>query len=107
MKYKIGDVVKARDRSYSFGIEGGKYSDGVPYCEPVTVIKTDLTVMEQANRGRYTAICDLLVTDGNENYWFTASRFCSLANDIEIRYFSNGEDVTDKISDETKRNLTT
>lgn len=109
MVYKVGDKVKVGDRSYGFGIDGGEYARGAPYLESLTIVATGLDVMMHANgkkEGRYTEVNDLLVTDGKDGYWFTQSRFCKpVEKKIEIRYFSDGRDVTDRISDETKRNL--
>ena len=88
-KFKVGDKVNIFDGSYCFGIQNGKYSD---YCDcrdgsrnNLTVVATDLSVVklrdysnaEQNNlSGEFSAVNDLLVTDGRGNFWFTQSRFC-------------------------------
>lgn len=109
---KIGDKVNVIDVSYSFGICDGKYFKyGLPFGHRsnLTIIETGLFIMETAGgetTGKFRQQNDLLVTDEKGNFWFTQSRFCKLVNkEIEIRYFCDGEDVTDSISDETKRNL--
>lgn len=107
MKFKPGDKVKVRDRSYNFGIDCGEYSTSIGHGN-LTVVATGLTAMRGGHRlfGEYTQVCDLLVTDGNGGFWFTQTRFCEAVDKkIEIRYFCDDEDVTDQISDETKRNL--
>ncbi|GAH61144.1 unnamed protein product [marine sediment metagenome] len=106
--YKAGDKINVLDRSWSFGIVNGRYTSYIP-MRNLTILKTNLCVMENAygdKGGEYSQICDLLVTDGKENFYFTPSRLCESADkEIIIRYFSDGKDVTNQISDETKRNL--
>jgi len=88
-KFNAGDKVNIHDSSYIFGIKKGEYSG---YCNcrddnrnNLTVVATDLSVVKlreypgakQNNlSGRFTAVNDLLVTDGNGSFWFTQSRFC-------------------------------
>jgi len=112
--YKVGDRVNVYDGSWSFGIYNGKYCGCMPHKpfeirQNLLVIETNLSVMENANGGRqgqYSEICDLLITDEGGNFWFIRSEFCKSANkEIEIRYFADGKDVTNKISNKTKRNL--
>lgn len=115
MKYAIGDKVNVEDGSYSFGVYSGRFSSSVPYGgngelrKNLTVVETNLSAMRDATgdrTGEYFAVNDLLITDGKGNFWFTQSRFCEpVDKEIEIRYFSDGEDITDEISEETKRNL--
>lgn len=104
---KVGNKVNMFDRSWAFGIRNGEYTSYVP-MKNLIIVKTHLDVMEHVDgdrTGQYSEICDLLVMDDN-GYYFVPSRFCKLAvGEIEIRYFFDGKDVTDKISDKTKRNL--
>lgn len=109
---KVGDKVNVEDVSWSFGIYKGRYSPRMPYGkqgEVFIVIQTGLDVMKDSDGARTGSLfeqCDLLVTDEHGGYWFTQSENCKLVNkEIEVRYFSDGKDVTDRISDETKRNL--
>ena len=110
-KLKVGDVVDIKDPSWSFGIKNGEYSCGASdgRLDNLTVIGTGLNTMNHANddrTGQYTAICDILVTDGGNGFWFTQERFCEVVSpEIEVKYFCDGEDVTDSISSQTKRNL--
>lgn len=111
--FKIGDRVNMRDGSWSFGIYNDEYCHHVPnkpeIRQNLLVIKTNLTVMEEADgdrTGHYSEVCDLLVTDENSGFWFTRSDLCNpVDKKIEVRYFSDGKDITNEISDETKQNL--
>jgi len=88
-KFNVGDKVNIHDSSYIFGIKDGEYSRDCDYRggnrNNLTVVATDLSVVKlrdypgaaQNNlSGRFTAVNDLLVTDGKDNFWFTQSRFC-------------------------------
>lgn len=106
--YEIGDKVNIRDRSYGFGIENNRYTSSIP-MKNLTIIETGLQVMGNADgqvkSGSFCEVCDLLVKN-DVGYYFIPSQDCKLINkEIIIRYFSDGKDVTDQISDETKRNL--
>lgn len=105
--FKIGDKVNVKDRSYGFGIQGGEYTSLIP-MENLTVIKIDLQTTRNIfgkTSGAFSELCDLLVAD-NDGFYFIPSQDCKpVDKEIEIRYFSDGKDVTDQISDETKRNL--
>lgn len=107
---KAGDKVDMFDRSWAFGIENGEYTSYVP-MKNLIIVQINLNVMEDAsgqNSGQFSEVCDLLVTNGIGDFYFVPSRFCKPVNKkIEIRYFSDGKDMTDQISDETKRNLKT
>ena len=111
---KIGDKVNITDGSYGFGIWDGELISYLPNRnddrDNLTVVRTGLCAMREANgtrHGEFTQVNDVLVTDGNGNFWFTQTRFCELVNkEIEVYYFCDGIDVTHKLSDETKRNLT-
>lgn len=103
----IGDKVNITDDSYGFGIQDGKLIKRLSFRGNLTIIQTGMYVMRDANsttRGEYRQQNDLLVTDGNGNFWFTQSRFCKpIDKKIEVKYFCDGEDITDSISDETKQ----
>ena len=116
MSIKVGDKVTIRDVSWSFGIYKGHYSDEIPdKYEDDEISMTVMAVGLEAIRdlsldqgGEYSAVNDLLVTDGDDNYWFTQSQFVRKIyeeKNITVKYLCNGEDVTDKISTQTKRNL--
>ena len=112
--FKVGDKVNVLDGSYSFGIEDGRYSH---WCHDhngnrngLIVVETGLSAMakEFGNRsGPDTWVCNILVKNDRGGFWFTQERYCVLAEKkITVRYFDeNDKDVTDKISDETKKNL--
>lgn len=104
---KVGNRVNVRDKSYSFGIQNGDYSPRLDSMENLLIVHVDLdTIRHTGEDKKYCGVNDLLVTDGRSGFWFTQSRFCRLIDkEIEIRYFSDGKDVTNRISDETKRNL--
>lgn len=109
--FRVGDKIKLTDDSYSFGIYNRALSWGAERGSALTVVRTGMSVTrfpDDKLRGNdpYCKINDLLVTDGDGNFWFTQSRFCkSVDKKIELRYFVDGKDVTDKISDETKQGL--
>lgn len=110
MNFKVGDEINVTDDSWNFGINRGKYSICIPVMTPMTIIRTGLQVMANApngcSNGDYYEINDLMVTDREGSFFFTQSRFCKPVNKkIEVRYFCDGEDITDSISSETKRNL--
>lgn len=112
MNFKVGDKVNVYDGSYSFGVYDGEYCGSIPHpnCrDNLTIVKTGLSVMERAEgkrHGEYREVCDLLVTDSSDGFWFIRSDFCRLIDKkIELRYYCDGQDVTDSISEETKRNL--
>lgn len=110
---KKGDKVNVKDGSYGFGIQNGQYCTWLNNQDNsrknLTVVETGLSVMKQAGKisyGEFRQQNDLLVTDEQGNFWFAQSRFCELVNkEIEVRYFCDGADITDSVSDETKRNL--
>ena len=110
---KIGDKINVRDGSYGFGIRNGEVIQYLNNMDDsrknLTIVKTGLYVMSDADEprhGAYSRVNDLLVTDGNGNFWFTQSRLCELVDkEIKVKYICNGVDVTGSISDETKRNL--
>ncbi len=106
-EFKAGDKINVIDGSWAFGIKDSKYTDYVAfkYREGLTVIQSELCVCRPES-GYDVENCDLLVTDGGRNYFFVQSDLCeSVDKKIEIRYFCDGKDVTDNISEETKRNL--
>lgn len=107
---KIGDKVTMRDGSYSFGIQDGQYGSIHGIDERVlAIVQTGLHVMRDyrgRTSGTFNTICDLLITDGEGNFFFAQSRSVEpVAKKIEVRYYCEGDDVTNRISDETKRNL--
>lgn len=105
---KIGDRINVRDRSYGFGIQNGKFVFVIP-MKNLVIVEIGLRVTRNAfgkTEGTFSELCDLFITDEIGGFYFIPSQDCELINkEIEIRYFSDGEDITDKISDETKRNL--
>lgn len=110
MNFKVGDKVDLTDNSWSFGFRDGKFEYDTPHKD-LRIIKTNIRATihpdDPYREGEeYCKINDLLVRDKYSNPWFVQSRFCKSADKkIELRYFVDGEDVTDNISDETKRNL--
>lgn len=111
MELKIGDKVRITDGSYCFGILNGRYVEHTDFAcrDHLTIVAIGLSVMEDYSKetqGEYSAVNDILVTDGEENYWFTQSRFAvNVDKKIEVRYFCEDEDITNQVSNETKRNL--
>ena len=104
MKFKIGDKVTMTDHSYNFGVNNGQWNTDCPTGRNLSVIKTDLSA--KRSNSSFDDYCDLLVTDGDGGFWFVLSGLCKLVDKkIEVRYFCDDKDVTDKISDETKENL--
>ena len=108
----VGDRVNVFDVSWSFGIYNGQYRHRIPLGnirKNLVVVKTGLSIMKNPygkTTGEYREQNDLLVTDKHGNFWFIQSRFCELVNkEIEVRYYCDGKDVTDSISDETKKDL--
>ena len=109
---KIGDKVNVFDRSYGFGVCNGQFvREGIPIglTDNAVIVQTNLFVMQNVDGdryGRYREQNDLIVRDIRGGLWFTQSRFCKLVGKkIDVRYFCGGKDITDSISDETKRNL--
>jgi hypothetical protein len=111
MKFEVGDKVNIKDVSYSFGFSNGEFNGFIPFDqrENLTIIETGLSVTTKANGyidSIHYMVNDLALTNGEGGFWFTQSRFCEpVDKQIEVRYFCNGRDVTDNISEETKRNL--
>lgn len=107
MTFKIGDKIEITDGSYAFAIYNGKFEKHLPVNMKSNITVATINLAVEKHGDTFSEGCDLMVTDGDGNYAFTQSRLCkSVETQIEIRYFCNGEDVTDAISEETKSNLT-
>ena len=112
MKIKINDKVDVIDGSWCFGICSGQFKSSVSrtHRKNLLVVQTGLSVMRDSKMddhgGKFDASCDLLLTDGEGNFWFAPTDGCEkFDKKIEVRYFCDSKDVTDEISDETKKNL--
>ncbi len=86
-KVKVSDKVFLKQTSYAFGIIDGLYVCGsgeVFYKgQKFTVIAHDLCVARKTLCGRIGEdgeVCDLLITDGNENYLFIKSEYVKSVN---------------------------
>ncbi len=106
MKFKKGNEVTINDGSFSFGIYNNEYHESLARSmrdAVLTVVATELDVL----RGHsHDDPCDLLVTDNEGNFSFVQSCLCNpIDKEIELRYFCDGIDITDKISDKTRKNL--
>lgn len=106
---KKGEIVVVMDNSYNFGVQHDSYrgTHGV-FGDPLRVVEIGLSVMKDPLRnsttGEFCAICDLLVTDERGGFWFVSSRLVKQTKKkIEVRFVCDGEDVTDDMSEETKK----
>ncbi len=82
---KIGDKVDIIDGSYVFGIRNGRYTASCNHQngdrEGLTVVDTGLKTMKDytdKTTGESCAVCDILVTNNEGNYWFTQSSLVEL-----------------------------
>ncbi len=106
MKFKIGDRINVVDGSYGFAIYNSEFKKIIPknMRSNVVVVATGLSVNKHTDR--FDVNCDLMVADERGNYVFIRSNLCEAVDkQIELRYFCDGNDVTDNISNETKKNL--
>ena len=80
-KFEIGDKIDVRDGSWSFGVANGKYANHVAYeyRKGLTVIQSELCV-QRKSICHSSENCDLLVTDGDGNYFFVPSDLCELVD---------------------------
>lgn len=101
-KLKIGDRIYVNDGSYSFGIKNGQYSrligdrNNVPRQQYI-IIKTGLRAMRDINKinsGEYTTVCDILITDGDGDFFFTQEKFVKLVEFEHIVVFNGDEPIT-------------
>ena len=108
----VGMKVQLMDSSYAFGIYGGRFSsspwDGKNTSQTVfSVVDVQYVLVRNCYRQMpQTQDCNVLITDNKGGFWFVPMEFLEPADkEIEVKYFCNGEDVTDSISEETRRNL--
>lgn len=107
--FKKGDKVRIVNEESSFGIVEGRY---VKYSIPGMYGETGFTVVDtgiEVKRNPYVRLTDpkttdLLIKDEKENYFFVSSKTVESVNpEIALRYLSNNKDVTEELSDESKR----
>ena len=82
---EVGDKIRITDGSWSIGIKNGRLhvlSLGHYNIKEFILIAKDLRVVADVDEyedekinGTFNMVADILVTDGEGNYWFTFSRF--------------------------------
>ena len=104
---KIGDKVRMTTSAGSRAIDNSARITSSRCCYKIPAILVAvgcaLPTYPALNRPQNNAIVQICET--KEIVFTHTDNLESIIAEIELRYFCNGEDVTDKISEQTKRNL--
>lgn len=109
MEFKIGDKVKMTTSAGSRMVDkyGNLVGGGRGYKKSAILVAIDCRLPTFNLQVKGYLVNDVIVQlYETKELIFTHTRYLEpVDKKIELRYFCDGQDVTDSISDETKRNL--